>query len=765
MALAPSTRLGAYEIVSAIGAGGMGEVYRARDTRLKRDVAIKVLPDEVASSPERLARFEKEATTVAGLNHPNIVTLHSIEEVGGTRFLTMELVDGRDLSTLVTPGGLPLAQLLDLAIPLADALVAAHERGVVHRDLKPANVMVTREGRVKVLDFGLARLSPPHGDREGGGEATMTAPPSRDGAVVGTVPYMAPEQMRGEAVDGRTDLFAFGILVYELASGRRPFAGPTQADVTSAILRDPPAPLAGTRADLPADLERILGRCLEKHPRERFQTALDVANELRGLKRSLERTGTPMAKPTSDRVASIAVLPFANRSPDPDDEYFSDGLADELLGTLAKIQGLRVTARTSSFQFRGKDVAAAEIGRALNVATLLDGSVRKAGHRVRISVQLVNVADSTYLWSETYDRTLEDVFAVQDDIARSVVKELRTTLLGEEADSKASGEVKAEVARAVQGRSTDPEARRLDLLGNRIYGRSGEDNARAIEYYEQAIALDPAFALAWTHLGRAHLVSADRVWAPRAETLTRARQAIERALSLEPDLAEGHADLSWFQSTYELDHRGAAASIRRALELAPGSELVLRRAGDLASTFGRLDEAIDFFRRALEQDPLSVSAHINLGLAFDAAGHFGEAAETLRRALEIDPERSGAHGFLAIALLGMGRLDEAFAEAEAESEEIWRLQARAMVEHARGRPEESDATLARLVERHAEEWAFQIAEVHGLRGEADATFTWLERAYAQGDGGLTQTRYSRHLRVVHDDPRWKPFLAKVGLGD
>ncbi|MEO5618973.1 MAG: serine/threonine-protein kinase, partial [Candidatus Eisenbacteria bacterium] len=350
MFLTPGTKLGSYEIVAPLGAGGMGEVYRARDTRLGRDVAIKVLPADVAAHPDRLARFEREARTVAGLNHPNIVVLHSVEDVGGTRFLTMELVEGQSLAQHVVPGGMPIARVVELGIALADALGAAHERGVVHRDLKPANVMLTREGRVKVLDFGLAKLAEPETVMDRTQAATMTTPLSGNGQVLGTVPYMAPEQIRGETVDARSDIFALGIVLYELATGKRPFVGATFADTSSAILRDTPSSLTRVRADLPADLGRIVGRCLEKSPRERFQNALDVMNDLRALRRTLEQgtSGAP-PKPASQAVASIAVLPFVNRSASADDEYFSDGLADELLNVLAKIKGLRVTARSSSF--------------------------------------------------------------------------------------------------------------------------------------------------------------------------------------------------------------------------------------------------------------------------------------------------------------------------------------------------------------------------------------------------------------------------------
>jgi serine/threonine protein kinase len=326
MALIAGTRLGTYEIVAALGAGGMGEVYRARDVRLGREVALKVLPADVAADADRLARFEREARTVAGLNHPNIVTLFSVEDDHDIRFLTMELVEGQSLADLITSGGLPLARVLELAIAIADALTAAHEKGVVHRDLKPANVMVTREGRVKVLDFGLAKLMPAP-TLASTRAPTAGAPGSETGMMAGTMPHMAPEQIRAEAVDARADLFAFGILLYELLAGRRPFAGATAMVVSAAILNETPAPLSRVRTDLPGDLERIVSRCLEKNPRERAQTALDVSNELRRLRRVLER-GEP-EPPASGKVASIAVLPFVNRSRDEEDEYFSDGLADD----------------------------------------------------------------------------------------------------------------------------------------------------------------------------------------------------------------------------------------------------------------------------------------------------------------------------------------------------------------------------------------------------------------------------------------------------
>ena len=758
MALATGTRLGTYEIVGPLGSGGMGEVYRAKDLRLGREVAVKVLPTGVASSPDLLARFEHEARTVAALNHPNIVTLYSVEDVDGIRFLTMELVEGQMLSTLAAPGGLPLARLLDLVIPLTEALATAHGRGVVHRDLKPGNVMVTREGRVKVLDFGLAKLVA--ADTAVPVGATTAASLSGEGQILGTTAYMAPEQLKGEAVDARSDLFAMGIIIYELATGRSPFPGGSVAEVSSAILRDTPQPLNQIRPDLPPDLQRIVGRCLEKQAQDRTQSALDLGHELRRL-----QTGESPEPPGSDRVASIAVLPFANRSSIADDEYFSDGLADELLNVLSKIDGLRVIARTSSFQFKDSGDDAATIGRKLNVAALLEGSVRKSANRMRITVQLVRTSDSSQLWSETYDRTLEDIFAVQDDIAQSVVKALRTKLLGGKPDTEVEEQAeKAEIANATRGRGHRPEAQQLYLLAVHVLDRyTREGTAKAIEHLNQALALDPEFAAAWRQLGRAYASQAAQGWGSAAEGYERARKAMERALSLEPDLAEAHVALGWIRMAHDWDFRGAEASYARALGSEPRNATVLRGAGVLALTLGRNEEAIRLYRRAIEQDPLSSATYNNLGIALRAAGRHQEAEAAYRKALQLASERVGTHSSLALTLLAEGRAEEAMAEAMLEPDEAWRLWALAIIHDAKGQIADSDAVLRELTAKYATDTAHQIAEVHAARGDVDAAFEWLERAYAQRDGGLMDVKTSPYLHSLHGDPRWDAFLEKMGL--
>ena len=482
------------------------------------------------------------------------------------------------------------------------------------------------------------------------------------------------------------------------------------------------------------------------------------------VKRAADQTQSMVVR--ADERPSIAVLPFMNRSNNPEDEYFSDGLADELLTVLAKISGLRVAARTSSFQFKGRNDDVAAIGCKLNVSTLLEGSVRKSGKRLRISVQLVNVADGCQLWSESYDRTLENIFAVQDDIAQSVVSELRTTLLGDSADANAATEAMAQVAAAVKGRAHDPEAHRLYLQARHLIDHlNPADTAKGIQYLEQALERDPIFALARAELSRAYANEADYGWAPVAEGARKAQEAVALALMMEPELAEAHAARGRIQLIFDWDWRGAAASYARALELAPGNAAVLRRAGLLATNLGRFDEAMGLYRRAIEQDPVNPGAYYSLGSALDAAGHVAEAEQAYRKALELSPQQMIAREFLALNLLTQGRSDEALAEAMREPNEIGRLCALAIIHHAADCPLQADAALHELIARHADQAAYQVAMVHAARGQADLAFKWLERAYVQRDSGLSDTKIQPWLRSLHDDPRWDAFMSKLGLSD
>jgi len=499
------------------------------------------------------------------------------------------------------------------------------------------------------------------------------------------------------------------------------------------------------------------------------QNVKNIERPIRVFRLGFRTTGmqaSPAEAARSQEVPSIAVLPFVNRSRDEEDEYFSDGLADELLNVLAKIRGLRVAARSSAFTFKGKNATVADVGRALNVATVLEGSVRKARNRMRISVQLVKVADGYHLWSESYDRTLEDIFAVQDDIAQSVVKKLRATLLGEAPDASAEKAATEAVAAAAKGRATDPEAHRL-LLQARYFAErlTREDTARSIGYLKEALAREPKLAIAWAELSVIYTREADHNWVPLNEGYMRAREAVMRALALEPELAEGHAALGGIQMTHDRDWRGAEASCRRALALAPGSILVLRRAAIVMGTLGHLDEAIDLNQRALAQDPLSVGAYAVLASYFHRSGRLADAEAAYRKALELAPQRVLAHANLALNLLAQGRGEEALAEAQQEPEQWARLRARAIIHHATGRHAESEAALQELIAKHQVGAAYQVAQVYAARNEADQAFAWLERAFEQRDPGLSNLKTDPLLRPILADPRWRAFLRKMGFAD
>ncbi len=683
MTLDSGTRLGTYQITGPLGAGGMGEVYRARDLRLGREVAVKVLPADVAASPDRLARFEREARTVAALNHPNIVVLHSMEVEDGIHFLTMELVDGQSLDRHITADGLPVARVIELGIALADALAAAHERGVVHRDLKPANVMLTREGAVKVLDFGLAKPAQADADPDLSRAVTVAAPISDFGLVVGTVPYMAPEQIRGEAVDARSDVFSLGIMLYELVAGRRPFAGGTSADISSAILRDTPTPLTRVRTDLPGDLERIVSRCLEKNTRERFQTALDVLNELRGLRRALDHSEAATAgMPSSDKVASItvpagqvadadraepslpdmppdrasiAVLPFDNLSGDVEDEYFADGIVEEIITGLSRIKWLFVISRNSTVVYKGKPVDVKALGRDLGVRYVLQGSIRRSGNHVRLTGQLIKTETAAHVWADRFNGTLGDIFTLQDEMTMSVIGALEPTLR------------KAEVERARRKRPNNLDAYDLFLRALPLATTAmPEDADKALHFLEKAIRLEPEYAavhgfIAWCHEQR-YLrggLQADT----RHAALVHAHAAIETGNDDAMALAMG----GFVVGVLERDYETALEAIDRSLALSPSSALAFGFSSLIRAWMGDDLTAIEHAKMGIRlspYDPLIYLPYVGLAYAYLFAGNFVDAASAASRASAANPRFSPPRYLHAAALVRLGRLDEAKAMAD-----------------------------------------------------------------------------------------------------
>lgn len=767
-----------YRMISPLGAGGMGEVWLAEDTKLNRKVAIKFLNRKFSQDMDKLKRFIQEAKAISALNHPNILTIHEIGETNGKNYIVTELIEGKTLRQHISAKEpIPTDTVLKIGIQIAEALSAAHQAGIIHRDIKPENIMIRADGYAKLLDFGLAKLTEKKENdvvfTEG---ATVFSVKTVPGMIMGSFSYMSPEQARGREVDVRSDIFSLGVVLYELLTRRQPFKGETVSHTIIAILEQEPPPISTAEFPIPAELEKIIRRTLAKNADNRYQAVKELIGDFKALRKQLafkaelaQHNQTVLLKPVAtEEVAmdnTIAVLPFLNMSRNNEDgDYFSDGLAEELLNVLSKIRGLRVAARTSAFSFKGKSVTVAEIGKALNVASVLEGSVRTVSNRVRVSVQLVNVADGYHLWAESYDRTMDDIFAIQDDIAQSVVEELRARLLGEHSGSDTGKHIISEVAEAARGRAENPEAQRLMLLGRYFLDRTTrQDTVKAISYFRQALEIDPKYARGWAELGRAYSIEAGRAWVDVAEGFNRSREATEHALRLEPELAEGHAQLGRIQLAHDWDFRAAEISFQRALNLAPGNSSVLDGASLLEYKLGRFEKALQLSRRVSVQDPLSAAFWHNLGLTCHAVGNLPESETAFRRALEIVPQRFVSGALLALVLMDQGLAEEAMTQATAETDDFWRLWSLAILYHLTERRAESEQLLRKLLGEHADANAYQIAEVYSMRGERKEAFKWLNRALKERDSGITHTKVNPRFRLLHADPRWAKMLKKIGF--
>lgn len=641
MSLTPGSRLGPYEIVASLGSGGMGEVYRARDPRLGRDVAIKILPQEATVDAGRRRRFEQEARAVAALSHPNVLAIFDVG-VSGTPFLVTELLEGETLRALLERGPLGTPRTIDLALQLAAGLGAAHARGIVHRDLKPENLFVTTEGRLKILDFGLARQISPLSD----GGASTTEPATLPGTVLGTLAYMAPEQVRGLDVDHRADIHACGAVMFEMLTGRRAFGRDSPADTISAILNVRPSHLSFA-ADTAAALASIVRRCLEKDTGDRFQSSEALA---RALESASDSGSNHTVIAVDPKPTSIAVLPFTNLTAEADHEYFSDGLAEELVNALTRLGGLRVSSRTSSFRYRGHQLDVRQIGRELGVGAVLEGSVRRSGARLRITVLLTNVEDGYHIWSERYDREMTDMFDVQDDIVRSIVQAVAPALL--------SG-----VSDVVPRPTANMAAYDLYLRGRHFLNqRSPAVVGSAIRCFEQVIALDPEYALASAGLADSYSILHVYGLKPPAMTQPKALDAAARALELAPDLAEAHLAKALVTFHFDRHWRAARDHFLAALELDPRMAASEAFFGMFLATEYQYDEAQRHLDRALALEPQSSYVHF---LAASVACLMGNAAATLRyvsRAVELQPE--APRWPETVGLLMAGRHDEAIAVSE-----------------------------------------------------------------------------------------------------
>jgi TolB-like protein len=755
-------QLGTFEVLSLLGAGGMGEVYRARDTKLNRDVALKVLPDAFARDADRLARFKREAQVVAALNHPHIVTIFSIEEHEDVPFMTMELIEGCTLEQAIPRDGLRPARFFDIAIALADALSAAHRKHIMHRDLKPSNVMVTDDGRVKVLDFGLARAVDPADAHLGEG---VTHLGTQVGAIVGTMPYMSPEQIEGKALDDRTDLFSLGIMLYELATGERPFRGDSPAALMSSILKDHLKPVGERRSDLPEGVCRLIDRCLQKEARDRIQTANEIHAELKASRRAWELGAGPSAKPAArdsalrpvEPAASIAVLAFSDMSAAKDQDWFCDGIAEEILNALAPLEGLRVAARTSAFSFKGKGDDLRTIGEKLNVTTVLEGSVRRAGDRVRITVQLSDVADGFQLWSERYDRELKDVFDVQDEIAKAIAERLKVTLTGGKDD------------RLVEQATPSIEAYQLYLKGRALVDRRGASVPPGLDLLRAAVELDPGYALAWAGVADALTVLAYS-GARGSELKPEAMAAAKRSIELDPTSAVAHTALACATLLFENNRAMAKQEFDRALDLSPGYAMGRCWYAQfyLDWACGDFEQAIAEARRALDSDPLSAYVTMNLGMCLLTAGRRDEAIDTCRRALQLDPDSFVSRWAFGIALGLDGRFEEAVSTLEVAAAVSGRhslaLTGLAGVFREWGKPAAALALHRELMERASRGYvaASHLALTAEAAGQHEDAMAFARRAWDEREPSfILWARHFPPYRALHPDPRFAAMLREM----
>jgi serine/threonine protein kinase/Tfp pilus assembly protein PilF len=654
MPLTSGTKLGPYEIQSALGAGGMGEVYRARDTRLSRIVAIKVLPDHLSSSPEAKQRFEREARTISSLNHPHICQLYDVGSQDGTDFLIMEFLEGETLAERLRKDAPSVEQCLKIAIEICEGLEKAHRSGVVHRDLKPANIFITQDGHTKLLDFGLARISShspeqiAHDAQTLASELNLTSP----GMALGTVAYMSPEQARGEPIDERSDLFSLGVVLYEMCSGRRPFEGSTSALIFDAILNHHPQPLLESNPNLPAGLGTLLNRLLTKKSRDRCLSVREVLDALREIDRNRQTSTSSGKTRAGRRIPSIAVLPFANLSADPENQYFTDGLAEELTNALSRLHGLQVASRTSAFRFRDTGTDIRELGRQLNVEAVVEGSVRRAGKRLRITAQLVNVADGYQLWSERYDREITDIFEIQDEITAAIVKMIEPTLSGQQSN-------------LTRRHSENVQAYELYLKGQRLWEKRGESNLRtALECFRTSVELDPEYSLAYAGIADCYSILGAYGSASLNDMRPRAMAAIQKAMELDSSLGEVHNSCGNAKMIFGARVREAEAHLRRALEIQPRSSMFHAYMCLFHAGQRRPEETVTEAGRATELDPLSPFIHGLTALSLNVVDRQEDAIRYAQRALELESNFRLGLWSLHKASAMLGRWDEAIASGE-----------------------------------------------------------------------------------------------------
>jgi serine/threonine-protein kinase len=752
-ALSTGGRLGAYEILGLLGAGGMGEVYRAKDTKLGREVALKVLPAGFARDPGRVSRFQQEARLLASLNHPNIATIHGLEEWDDVRVLVLELVPGQTLAERIAEAPLSVEEALPFFKQMAEAVEAAHKKGIVHRDLKPANIKVTAEGKVKVLDFGLAKaLESGAGVVDSSQSPTATRDRTQAGVLLGTAPYMSPEQARGKAVDERTDIWAFGCCLYEALCGRTAFRGETVSDTIAQILEREPN-WGRLPRDTPASVRHLLGRCLHKDQERRLQAIGDARIEIE------EALSGPVV--VRSRPRSIAVLPFLNLSPDPEQEYFADGVTEDVIAQFSKIAALKVISRTSVMVFKKREHSLREIATRLGVETVLEGSVRRAGNKVRIVAQLIDAETDEHLWAETYDRQLTDIFAIQSDVALQIASALEAELSPDE---------RARIGKEPTG---NLDAYQLYLKGRHCLLRYTAEGIReGLRHLEQAIEEDPHYALAYTGVANACVIAGMGYGAGEikpAEAFRRGREAAVRALEIDNELGDAHAWLAVVKFVFAFDWTGAEQGLRRALELDPGNDATYDAYGLMLSALERWDEALEMQRRAQALDPLTAVHSSDIATTLLRAGRFDEALEEARRIVKLEPDFPMGHSALGWAYLKKNMCDEGIVELERavslSSDNTMFLGQLGQAHALLGDGERARETLRRLESLSRQRYVppYHLAYVYAGLGEPEKAIDRLEQAYEERTGGVYGIKGSFLFTPLRSHPRFTALLRKMNL--
>ena len=781
-----------YLIERLIGVGGMGEVYLARDVQLGRKAALKLLPERLTADEAQLSRFKTEARSASALNHPNILTVYEIVTAGNRRFIATEFIEGVTLRASLADGRMNLRAALEIAVQVASALAAAHEAGVVHRDIKPENIMLRPDGYAKVLDFGIAKLTekgPASTDHE---LATKAALQTRLGLVLGTARYMSPEQARGQKVDARSDIWSLGVVLYEMVEGIPPFVGETPSDCIAAILTKEPPPVSSVLPDVPPKLEAILQKALRKNKDERYQATRELLADLRSLKGELELAGLAsagvivrqikrhkrgvllilvvailaagafaysfffVASPPSPNEKSIAVLPFENLSEEKSNAYFTDGIEDEILTRLSKIADLKVISRTSTQRYKHTSRSPSEIAHQLGVANLLEGSVQKAADQVRVTVQLINAANDTHLWAETYDRQLTDIFAVESDIARTIAETLQARLTG------------AEKAAIAKRPTANREVYELYLKGRFFWNkRTAADLRKAIEYFNKALDKDPGYAPAYAGLTDAYLILSQYGAASPADSYPQAIAAAKKAIELDDTLAEAHTSLACSLAYYDFDFEQSVKEFERAIQLNPNYATAHHwLSNGVLSALGQFERAIAEGKRAVELDPLSLVINTDLCQDFFYARRYDEAIVHLRKTIEMDPRFYFAHWVLGTALQLKGQLSEAVAEYGKAVELNDDLSVLALLGQAyarAGQRDEAQKILLRVSEEAKSRYvqAYSFVLMYLALGDKERAIDEMERAYRERDANVAQIRTDPMLDDLRGNPRFEKLVSQI----